>query len=252
MEAYLDNSATTRCLESVKDIVVKTMMEDYGNPSSRHRKGVEAERYLKEARETIAATMKVSEKEIFFTSGGTESNNWALIGAALANRRAGNHIITSAIEHAAVIQPMMYLEKLGFCVTYLPVDGQGHVSLEDLKAALCQETILVSIMYVNNEMGAVEPIEEIGKIVKGYRPDILFHVDAIQAYGKYRIYPKRLGIDLLSVSGHKNRLFICERKNEDPSVDFGRRAAEGHALWNRQCAGHRWTGSGCRRGISKF
>ena len=225
MEAYLDNSATTRCLESVKDIVVKTMMEDYGNPSSRHRKGVEAERYLKEARETIAATMKVSEKEIFFTSGGTESNNWALIGAALANRRAGNHIITSAIEHAAVIQPMMYLEELGFCVTYLPVDGQGHVSLEDLKAALCQETILVSIMYVNNEMGAVEPIEEIGKIVKGYRPDILFHVDAIQAYGKYRIYPKRLGIDLLSVSGHKIHgpkgtgfLFVKEKTKIRPLI----------------------------------
>lgn len=203
MEAYLDNSATTRCLESVKDIVVKTMMEDYGNPSSRHQKGVEAEKYLKEARETIAGTLKVNEKEIFFTSGGTESNNWALIGAALANRRTGNHIITSAIEHAAVIQPMMYLEELGFRVTYLSVDSQGHVSLEELKKALCAETILVSIMYVNNEVGAVEPIEQIGKIVKEYRSDILFHVDAIQAYGKYRIYPKRMGIDLLSVSGHK-------------------------------------------------
>ena len=225
MEAYLDNSATTGCLESVKDIVVKTMMEDYGNPSSKHLKGVEAERYLKEARETIAATMKVSEKEIFFTSGGTESNNWALIGAALANRRGGNHIITSAIEHAAVIQPMMYLEELGFRVTYLPVDRLGHVSPEDLKAALCQETILVSIMYVNNEMGAVEPIEEIGNIVKGYRSDILFHVDAIQAYGKYRIYPKRLGIDLLSVSGHKIHgpkgtgfLFIKEKTKIRPLI----------------------------------
>ena len=203
MEAYLDNSATTRVLESVRDVVVKTMMEDFGNPSSRHEKGVKAERYLKEAREAIAATMKVNEKEIFFTSGGTESDNWALIGAALANQRAGKHIITSAIEHAAVIQPLMYLEELGFRVTYLPVDRQGHICLEDLKKALCEDTILVSVMYVNNEMGAVEPIEEIGKIVKGYRSNILFHVDAIQAYGKYRIYPKRLGIDLLSVSGHK-------------------------------------------------
>ena len=203
MEAYLDNSATTRCLESVKDIVVKAMMEDFGNPSSRHMKGVEAERYLREARETIASTMKVSEKEIYFTSGGTESNNWALIGAALANQRAGKHIITSAIEHAAIIQPLMFLEEQGFEVTYLPVDRKGHISLEDLKNALREDTILVSIMFVNNEMGAVEPIEEIGKIVKEYRRDILFHVDAIQAYGKYRIYPKRLGVDMLSVSGHK-------------------------------------------------
>lgn len=203
MEAYLDNSATTRCLESVKEIVVKTMMEDFGNPSSRHMKGVEAERYLREARETIAATLKVSEKEIYFTSGGTESNNWALMGAALANQRAGKHIITSSIEHAAVIQPLMFLEEQGFEVTYLPVDRKGHISLEDLKNALRRDTILVSVMYVNNEMGALEPIEEIGKTVKEYDPRILFHVDAIQAYGKYRIYPKRLGIDLLSVSGHK-------------------------------------------------
>lgn len=203
MEAYLDNSATTRVSEPVKDIVVKIMMEDFGNPSSKHRKGMEAEKYLREAREQIAATMKVNEKEIFFTSGGTESNNWALIGAAMANQRAGKHIITSSIEHAAVIQPMMYLEEQGFRVTYLPVDKQGHISLEDLKNALCEDTILVSVMYVNNEMGAVEPIAEIGKIIKEYRRDILFHVDAIQAYGKYRIFPKRMGIDMLSVSGHK-------------------------------------------------
>lgn len=203
MEAYLDNSATTRVLDCVKDVVVKTMMEDFGNPSSKHSKGMEAEKYLREARESIAATMKVNEKEIFFTSGGTESNNWALVGAAMANQRAGKHIITSSIEHAAVIQPMMYLEEQGFRVTYLPVDNQGHISLEDLKNALCEETILVSIMYVNNEMGAVEPIAEIGKIVREYGKDILFHVDGIQAYGKYRIFPKRMGIDMLSVSGHK-------------------------------------------------
>lgn len=203
MEAYLDNSATTRVSDGVREIVVKTMMEDFGNPSSRHKMGVDAERYLREARETIAATMKVNEKEIFFTSGGTESNNWALIGAALANQRAGKHIITSAIEHAAVIQPMMYLEELGFRVTYLPVDSKGHISLTDLKNALCEDTILVSIMYVNNEMGALQPIAQIGEVIKEYRREILFHVDAIQAYGKYRIYPKRMGIDLLSVSGHK-------------------------------------------------
>ena len=203
MEAYLDNSATTRCLESVKDLVVKTMMEDFGNPSSRHMKGVEAEKYLREAREQIASTMKVSEKEIFFTSGGTESNNWALIGTALANRRAGMHIITTAIEHAAVIQPMMFLQEMGFRVTFLPVDRQGQVDLDQLREALDEETILVSTMFVNNEMGAVEPIAQIGKIIKEYNPGILFHVDAIQAYGKFRILPKKMNIDMLSVSGHK-------------------------------------------------
>ncbi len=203
MEAYLDNSATTRCMDSVKDIVVKAMTEDFGNPSSKHAKGVQAERYLREAREEIARTLKVSEKEIYFTSGGTESDNWALIGAALANRRAGNHIITTAVEHAAVLQPMAYLKEQGFEVTYLPVDRQGCVRLEDLQAALKKETILVSMMYINNEVGTKEPVEEAAKIVKEYNPQILFHVDAIQAYGKYRIYPKRTGIDLLSVSGHK-------------------------------------------------
>jgi cysteine desulfurase len=203
MEAYLDNSATTRCLESVRDQVVKTMMEDYGNPSSKHLKGMESEKYLRDAREQIAKTMKVNEKEIFFTSGGTESNNWALIGAAMANRRAGMHIITTSVEHAAVIQPMMYLKEQGFRITYLPVDRYGRVCLEDLKAAICSDTILVSIMYVNNELGALEPVEEIGHFLKEEHPKILFHVDAIQAYGKYRILPKKIGIDMLSVSGHK-------------------------------------------------
>lgn len=225
MEAYLDNSATTRCLENVCDIVVKTMMEDYGNPSSRHRKGMEAEKYLRDAREKIARTLKVNEKEIFFTSGGTESNNWALVGAALANRRAGMHIITTAVEHAAVIQPMMYLEEQGFRVTYLPVDRYGRISLSALQEAVCEDTILVSVMYVNNELGAVEPVEEIGRFLKEKYPNILFHVDAIQAYGKYRIFPKRLGIDMLSVSGHKIHgpkgvgfLYINERVKIRPLI----------------------------------
>lgn len=203
MEAYLDNSATTKCLDEVIGIVEKTMREDYGNPSSQHLKGIQAERYLKEARSEIAKTLKVSEGEIYFTSGGTESDNWALIGAALANRRSGMHLITTAVEHAAVIQTMLYLEELGFRVTYLPVDACGCVSLDALRAALSEDTILVSMMYVNNEVGTAEPVEEAAKLVKAYNPRILFHVDAIQAYGKYRIYPKRTGIDLLSVSGHK-------------------------------------------------
>ena len=203
MEAYLDNSATTPCLESVRDIVVKTMMVDYGNPSSRHQKGVEAEHYLKDAREKIAATLKVKEKEIFFTSGGTESNNWALTGTAFANRRAGCHIITTAVEHAAVRMPLRFLEDQGFEVTVLPVDGTGHVDPQQAAEAVREDTILVSVMLVNNEVGTLEPVEEISRRVKEKKPSVLFHVDAIQAYGKMRILPKRMGIDLMSVSGHK-------------------------------------------------
>lgn len=203
MEAYLDNSATTRCTQRVRDAVVQVMMEDYGNPSSKHMKGVEAERYLKDARETVARTLKVNEKEIYFTSGATESNNWALIGAARANRRAGMHLITTAVEHPAVLMPMQYLEEQGFRVTYLPVDSKGHISLQDLEQALCEDTILVSMMYVNNELGTREPVEEAAALVKKKCPKALFHTDAIQAYGKYQIYPKKIGVDLLSVSGHK-------------------------------------------------
>lgn len=203
MEAYLDNSATTKCAKEVVEMVVKVMQEDYGNPSSKHMKGVEAERYVKEAASTIAKSLKCQEKEIIFTSGGTESNNMAIIGTAMANKRKGNHVIVSSVEHSSVKEPFNYLEEQGFRVTYLPVDKQGKVSIEALKEALCDETILVSVMYANNEIGTVEPIEEIGKIVKDYRADIVYHVDAIQAYGKFKIVPKKLNVDLLSVSGHK-------------------------------------------------
>lgn len=203
MEAYFDNSATTRCYECVKEIVVKTMMEDYGNPSAMHKKGVEAEGYIKAARETLSSILKVKEKEILFTSGGTESNNLALIGGAMANRRRGNHIITTEVEHAAVGMPVQYLKEMGFEVTLLPVDVRGVVRLEALEQLLRPDTILVSVMYVNNEVGAVMPIGEIGKMVHQKSPHALFHVDAIQAFGKYRIYPKKLGIDLMSVSAHK-------------------------------------------------
>lgn len=203
MEAYLDNSATTRCSAKAAEMVMKVMREDFGNPSALHTKGVEAEHYVKEARAFFAKNLKVDEKEICFTSGGTESNNLALIGTAMANRRAGNHLITTSVEHASVDNTMKHLEEQGFRVTYLPVDEYGVVSLEALKEALCPETILVSVMYVNNEVGAVQPVDEIARIVKEYNPNTIFHVDAIQAYGKYRIYPKKEGIDLLSVSGHK-------------------------------------------------
>lgn len=203
MIAYLDNGATTQPFVSVREVMLKTLEEDFGNPSSLHTKGVEAEKYVKEAKEQIAKSLKADPKEIVFTSGGTESNNMALIGGALANQRAGKHIITTGIEHASVHNPLIFLEDMGFEVTYLPVDANGHVRLPELLEAMREDTILVSIMYVNNEVGAVMDIEAIGKAIKEKKPDVLFHVDAIQAYGKYRIYPKRLNIDLLSVSGHK-------------------------------------------------
>ena len=159
-EVYLDNSATTRCSERAKDLMVKVLMEDYGNPSSLHMKGVEAENYIKEAKKKIAKTLKVDEKEILFTSGGTESNNTALIGAALANKRAGNHIITTSIEHASVSAVAGYLEELGFRVTYLKVDADGIISLDELREAVCEDTILVSMMMVNNEIGAATEQKE--------------------------------------------------------------------------------------------
>ena len=203
MEAYFDNSATTRCSDAAVALMQQVLLEDYGNPSSLHMKGVVAEKYIKTATEQIARILKVAEKEIVFTSGGTESNNLALIGVALANQRTGKHIITTSIEHASVYNPLIFLEEQGFEVTYLPVDAQGRISMEALAEAVREDTILVSMMHVNNEIGTIEPIEEAAKLIHEKNPKTLIHVDAIQSFGKLRIYPKRMGIDLLSVSGHK-------------------------------------------------
>lgn len=203
MEAYLDNAATTRVFPEVREMMVHVMEEDFGNPSSKHTKGITAENYIKEAKETICTQLKCKPKEIIFTSGGTESNNMAFIGTAIANRRAGKHVITTRIEHASVHEPMAYLEEMGYDVTYLPVDSTGRVSVEELENAIREDTFLISIMYVNNEVGSVQPIEQIGQMLKKKHPHILFHVDAIQAFGKYKIVPKKLGVDMMSVSGHK-------------------------------------------------
>lgn len=202
-EIYFDNGATTCAFPEVQEIMSEVLLKDYGNPSSMHRKGLEAEGYLNQARDIIAKSLKVDPKEIFFTSGGTEANNLALIGAALAGRRKRRHIITSRIEHASVYNTLSFLEGEGFEVTYLPVNNQGIVDLDALKAALRPDTLLVSVMAVNNEIGAVEPMEEIGTIVKGHDPDILFHTDCIQAYGKQLVRPKKWKADMISVSGHK-------------------------------------------------
>ena len=203
MEVYLDNSATTKCFSEVAQLMSKIMTQDYGNPSSMHTKGVESEHYLRHAREVIAKNLKVNEKEILFTSGGTESDNLALIGTAFANCRAGRHLITTQIEHPAILQTMQYLEKQGFEVTYLPVDENGQLRLSDLEKALRKDTILVSIMHTNNEIGSLQPIAEAGELIKRFDKSIVFHVDAVQGYGKFRIFPKRMNIDLLSVSAHK-------------------------------------------------
>ena len=203
MEVYLDNSATTRCFDEVAQLMMKIMCEDYGNPSSMHHKGVEAERYVRYARETLARILKVNEKEILFTSGGTESDNLAIIGTAMASHRMGRHLITTKIEHPAVLQPMRYLEEQGFEVTYLPVDRQGRILLEELRRAIREDTILVSIMHTNNEIGTIEPVAQAGDLIKRINPQTVFHVDAVQGFGKFRIYPSRMKIDLLSVSGHK-------------------------------------------------
>lgn len=203
MEAYLDNSATTKCAKEAVEKMTKVLTEDYGNPSSLHMKGIEAEGYVKEARKIIADTLKVKDKEIFFTSGGTEGNNLALIGGALANKRAGMHIITTPVEHASVDNPIKFLEEQGFEVSYLKVDSDGLISLKELRELITSDTILVSIMHVNNEIGAVQPISEAARIIKDTNPNCLFHVDAIQSYGKFELLPGRWGIDMLTVSGHK-------------------------------------------------
>ena len=203
MEVYLDNSATTRVFPQVAELMQEIMLDGYGNPSSLHKKGMEAEGYLRTAKETFAKLLKVAEKELFFTSGGTESDNLALIGAAMANSRQGRHLITTQVEHPAILQTMKHLEEKGFQVTYLPVDRSGRIRMEDLAKSLRPDTILVSMMHTNNEVGAVMPIAEAGALIKRFNPRILFHVDAVQGFGKARILPKRMNIDMLSVSGHK-------------------------------------------------
>lgn len=207
MEVYFDNAATTKIIPEVRDIMLETMDVDYGNPSSVHMKGVDAEKYLKQSRKVISKELKCDVNEIVFTSGGTEANNLAISGIANAYRRSGNHIITTSVEHASVYNPVINLEEQGFRVSFLPVDSNGKVLLDELRKELCDDTILVSVMAVNNEIGTVEPIEEIAGIIQEYNEsngkNIIFHVDAVQAFGKMKIYPKRIGINAMSMSGHK-------------------------------------------------
>ncbi len=203
MEVYFDNSATTKVYDEVIDVVVKTMREDYGNPSSLHLKGLDAEHLVTGSAETISKVLKCLPEEIVFTSGGTESNNMAIIGTALAKKRSGKHIVVSSVEHASVSSVMQFLIREGYEITYIPSDEHGIVSPEAFADAVRDDTILVSCMHINNEIGSIMPIKEISRAVKAKNPNLYFHVDAIQSFGKIETIPKNLGADLMSVSGHK-------------------------------------------------
>ena len=199
---YFDNSATTKPYKEVLDSFVTVSSEYFGNPSSLHRIGGQAEKLLSQARDQLAKLLKVKPSEIYFTSGGTESNNMAIKGAALTNRNKGRHIITSSVEHASVMAVMEQLTGEGFDITYLPVDKDGRVSVTEVEKAIRKETILVSIMQVNNEVGTIQPISEIGEMLKKY-PTILFHVDSVQAIGKVPLDLNRNRVDFCSLSAHK-------------------------------------------------
>lgn len=203
MEAYFDNAATTQVYPEVRSLVIQMMEKDFGNPSSLHRMGVDAEKFVRESREKIARILRADPKEIYFTSGGTESNNWAIFGTAEAARRRGKHIIISSIEHAAVSSPARALEEDGWEVTRIGTDREGRVNPEEVADAVRPDTVLVSVMAVNNEIGTIEPVEKIAELVKKKNPQTAVHVDAIQAFGKIPVKPGRTKIDLLSVSGHK-------------------------------------------------
>ncbi|USK58905.1 cysteine desulfurase family protein [Peribacillus asahii] len=198
---YLDHAATSPMHPNVIDKMMTVMKSEFGNPSSIHAFGRQARHVLDEARVSIAASIGAERNEIIFTSGGTEADNTALIGIAEANKARGKHIITTEIEHHAILHTSQYLEKEGFEVTYLPVNGEGLISMADLKAALREDTILVSIMYGNNEVGTIQPIADIGALLKEHQA--YFHTDAVQAYGLVPIDVNALHIDLLSVSAHK-------------------------------------------------
>ncbi len=203
MEVYFDNSATTRAYPEVAEIVSKILIEDYGNPSSLHNKGLDAEHYIEKTALIISKVLKCTPEEIVFTSGGTESNNLAIIGSVLARRRYGKHIVCSSIEHASVLSVMQFLKQEGYEITFIGTDETGHIKADDFVSAIRPDTILASCMYVNNEIGSVQPVDEISKKIKAKNKDIYFHVDCIQAFGKIPVIPKKLGADLISVSGHK-------------------------------------------------
>ena len=227
-QVYFDNAATTRVRPEVAELMNRVMLCDYGNPSSRHILGVNAENYIHKAAEQIAASLKVKPQEIVFNSGGTEGNNNAIIGTALRRKGLGRHIISTCIEHSAVYEPLIFLEKQGYEISFISVDGKGHIDLDKLRSAMRPDTILVSCMWVNNEIGAIEDIPAAAGLVHECNPRTYFHTDAIQAYGKLALKPKEVGVDMLTVSGHKIHgpkgtgfMYIGERINIDPIIMGG-------------------------------
>lgn len=199
---YLDNSATTKAYPEVIETLIHSMEQHYGNPASLHRLGYQAEQLVEEARQIVSNELNAAPSEIIFTSGGTEANNFAIKGVVKAYQNRGKHLITTQIEHDSVYEVFQQLEREGYKVTYLPVDSEGRVTVQQVEAALTPETILVSIMHVNNEIGSVQPISEIGQLLSHY-PKVFFHVDAVQSFAKIPIDVRVMGIDLLSLSAHK-------------------------------------------------
>lgn len=223
---YMDNAATTPVKKEVLEEMLPYFTEKYGNPSSVYSLGSMSKRAVEDAREKVAKALGANPREIFFTGGGSESDNWAIKGVAFANYDKGNHIITSKIEHHAILHTCEYLEKKGFEVTYLDVDEYGIVDLEQLRNAITDKTILISIMFANNEIGTIQPIKEIGEIAK--EKNIYFHTDAVQAIGNIKIDVKELNIDLLSLSAHKfygpkgiGALYVRQGVKIDPLITGG-------------------------------
>lgn len=202
-EVYLDNSATTMVSKTVADKIYDMLINNYGNPSSLHTKGLQAQHSVENARNIIANQLGATAKEIYFTSGGSEANNMAIIGTALAKKKTGNKIVTSAVEHSSIIESCKYLETLGFHVVYLPVDSFGAVSVEDLQQAIDDNTILVSLMYINNETGAIQPVDKVPRIIKRNNSPAVFHIDAVQAFGKIPVKVTKLKADMVSITAHK-------------------------------------------------
>ena len=203
MMIYFDNAATTRALPEVAEKMTYMLCENFGNPASVSVMGLEVEKEIRKAANILANGIRAKEEEIFFTSGGTEGDNWAIYGTAEGYARAGKHLITTKIEHPAVTNPMKALQEKGYDVTWLSVDEKGHISLEELENAIRPDTILVSVILVNNETGTIQDAEAIGKLVKQKNPNTLFHIDAVQAFGKYPIDVQKMKVDLLTMSGHK-------------------------------------------------